>query len=264
MAPFLRPDSNSIGDRMRHFGSTGKKKKRRVKRSYQQFFDGYVEIPTEKENGKGVKVERLYVADYHVSLLTTWKKIGIRVLHLLVFGVSLAIFATAAVTSNSFNRSWYAVIPQAIALAALVYGIITLLVRYIPSMGKMTNWEFGQAVTRLRQIQKFTPWFLIVSAAAALFSLIFHPDEAASVLTCVLRFLLSAALIWLDGLVESRAPYGTVPSGNAAPIGAIDIATMKEIRPPKPKKDSPAGGYALEDLSFEEDDEDENEIPRYF
>ncbi len=262
MSTFLR-DQDNVGNRLRKYGSTGKKKKLRVNKGYQRYFDGYVEYDVPRENGKGTRRQRVYVADYHLADLSTGKKLGIRALHFVLFLAALLFLALAGRTEAHFNMSWYVVIFEALSVGGIVLGLITLVVRYFPYMGKMTRWQFRQSVGRLRWIQRLTPIALLATALTVLISLLFYPGEYRAALPAVLSLLLAAALIHLSRLLEQRVPYITVPSGIEAPIGSVDITTMKEITPPKPKKEE-YGGKALEELIFEDEDEDDSRNPRFF
>lgn len=260
---FQSKGAGNVGDRMRKLGGTEKKKKKRVKKSYQRFFDGYVEIPVDKGNGK-VQIERLYVADYHEADLPTGRKVLVRAAHLALFALTLFLFSRGALMDAHFNLVWYCVIFEALSVGAIVFGIITLLFRYIPYFGKMTRWQYKQAVVRLGWIQKLSPLFIAASALTALFSVLFHPEDLKTALAAILWFVLAALTMLTSLYVEKRVPYKLVPSGNKAPIGAIDISTMKEIKPPKKNKEESYGGEALEELEFEADDEEVNDELRYF
>lgn len=240
MSLFIREDR---GDSMRKFGTSTKKKKVRIKGSYQRYFDGYVEVRVPKEKGKGEKTVRLYVDDYHLAAVSSGMKLALRLFYLSLLTGAVVLFALAGWQDTAFNNNKLVACCLAAALAMMAWCAFALVLRYIPRWGKMTNWQYRSGSVNLCKSALYGCYWLGGCALVTALSYFGGEDALRDCLLSAAGHLGAAVLLFFIRFTESKVPYRRMPSGVKAPVGAVDIASMTEIRPPK-KEESTAAGSA--------------------
>lgn len=223
-------ERGSVGDSLRKHGfRVGKKT---TKKSYQRFFDGWVEY--REKDGRGREHTRmLYVADYHVCDTDMKGRVFARILYLALTAAAAALFVTAGIRETSFNMTWYVGAPIAAASLCLSWMAVVLVVFYIPNIIRMTNFTFKKGVKSLKEAAKFSVYALTACAVMTIFSLLFHQDDLFMTFLCTLQYVFAAAAVFQIYHHESGISYHLEASGNKAPLGAVYIATMEEVLPPK-------------------------------
>ena len=255
---FTRSDT---GESMRKLGTSTKKQKNRVNKSYQRFFDGYAEVVTEKPDGKGFRTERIYVADYHAAKLGSGKKRTLRLAYFCMLALSLILFCMGGLQNTGFNMSWYSAIPQFCVVIGLSVCFVTFLFRYLPKTGNMTNWEYKVGPVRFVKWTLYTACAFAACALAALISIPFYPGEWKAALMAVTEFLGGALVLMVIRGVEQGIDYECIPSGLTAPIGSVLVSSMKVVTPPKKKTED---GEEEIELEFTSDDDYPNSDLKLF
>lgn len=223
-------DHGNAGESLRKHGlGVGKKL---TNKSFQRFFDGWVEYTDEDMHGKEHR-KMLYVADYHVCDVDMKKRILVRILYAALNMAAIALYVFSAVRRTAFNLTWYVGVPIAVTCVGVTWMTVVLLFYYIPSISRMTNFTFHNAVENLRKASRFCVYALGACAVMTLFSLFFHQDDLISTFRCALQYVFAASLIFMIYRIESRMGYHCEPSGNKAPVGSVYVATMQEVLPPK-------------------------------
>ncbi len=241
-------EEGDMGESLRKHGmAVGRKT---TKRSYQKFFDGWVEYPVTDSRGR-TKREVLYVADYHVSDLPMRGRIMVRLQYVLLSLASLMCFSYGATRDTLLNRFRYASLPIAAAAAAFAWFSIMLLVWYLPNAKRMTNFQFKKATSGVRDGAKWSAILFLACAATAFLSLLFAREGALTVLLSGALYLLAALFMYAVWVIEGKLRYHQEPSGNRAPVGSVYLATMEEVTPPRKKV---AEGISSEDLFEPEPD----------
>jgi hypothetical protein len=253
----LLSENGSVGDSLRKHGlGVGKKT---TKKSYQKFFDGYVEYREPGKNGKEKHI-MLYVSEYHVNNLPVGKKILVRFLYAALIVASIMLYINSANSYGSYNLTWYVAVPVAVACVLLTWLIISFVFFYIPCIGKLTHFEFKYSVQNLMNSSLASAAVIAAASAISMISILFHREASINNMMYSFEYLISALFMYLVYFIEKKMKYELVPSGNKAPVGSVYVATMEEVLPPKKKVKQGIGSEDLFDVESLPYEVDENKI----
>jgi len=174
-------------------------------RAYQKYFEGYEEMALPKKNGKGTRIVRVYRGDYYLEDVpdSAWR--GGKVLYALCYVLSFTAFLAAALPARPGNMTWYAVIPQAVAVLAY-FWLLTVVCSRIVSDRRMTISKYKRAVLPL----PYACEAVLLMLGLALLMQVLHAAVSAAAGTAagagetVLTWLLYAAAAGLIAVIFRR------------------------------------------------------------
>ena len=191
--------------------------------SYHRHFQGYAEQLVPKENGRGSKVERIYVADYYkyeeIDAAWRWKKLSYSVLFVLTAAAS----ALADSRPAAVNRIPAVGIAQILSYIPLIY-LLYKLVLQVSAPRQMTIGERDSSAAGFRKAA-------LVYAVVVLVVVIVMPIAAWIISQTVEPLnwavigmkLFSGALAFLLYFMEKARKLEQVPNGTPVPGGANEI-----------------------------------------
>lgn len=191
--------------------------------SYHRHFQGWAERKVPREDGKGTRIERVYVADYsrYEESDAAWKS---KKLILLVLFLLTAALSVLADTREALVNHIPAIgIAQILSFLPMIY----FLYRLILQLAAPRNMTIGQRDGAVNAFRKASLLYAAVLSAltvampiAAIFTMksITGADWMATGLK-----LLSAAAAFLLFFTEKRRKLIRVPNGNTAPHEANEI-----------------------------------------
>ncbi len=141
--------------------------------SYQKYFDGYVTAKVEKKSGKGYKVKRFYVDNYHVHLLDDkqWKMR--KIIYSLLTAGSLCLFLIFSLMPGQRNISTYISVPGCITFLCLIF-LVTADIFYISCPRKMTKYEQHKSTSYIKIWSFLTFVFFAITALGNIYFVISH------------------------------------------------------------------------------------------
>jgi hypothetical protein len=184
--------------------------------AYHRFFEGYSEIKIPKPDGKGYRIQRIYTGDYHRQDLTKIQQLLLRVLYVVLFLVSAALFVSSATLPLTSNSTWYVVLAQVVSIPFLFWILITFF-SYLPTRLDLTIAEYRSSSLAL---QKATLGAALSLGVAVLVTLVFIflnlSNEPLNELLCAVRYLVAGLLALSINRVEKKVNYLVIPSQNKA------------------------------------------------
>ena len=188
---------------------------------YHRVYEGYSERQVPKENGRGMRIERVYVGNYFERQNTKVNLVATKVLYSVLFllAVLCAVFAFSRPTE--FNSVWYGVIPM-FALIILMILFLYDLFTCLTSPKRMELYHYN-CFLRLMQSALRTA---IVSYVYALLSVVhrFLTPEANGVWPVTIAAALTGALFLALFLLEHRAGYDVIENPAACEQDAVVIS----------------------------------------
>jgi len=189
-------------------------------RYYHRYFEGYTETRELDANGKE-RIRRIYTADWYVQNLPKGRRIGVRLLYMMLFAMMIATVIGAGILQGGTGTRFYIVIPELVTLCLLSWLGYVLLVNYLFMPKKLTVHEYKASSLSLR----------IVTLAAAI---VFAFDALMAALDLALvggarggwviaMFLGGAVCAWVMRLVESRIHYDQIENPAAAVDSGVTI-----------------------------------------
>ena len=182
----------------------------RTRKSLERYLEGWTVRETLTPEGN-IRRERIYIDDYYYTSETKKQRILRKVLYVLLFVVSVALFGISAVQPVRANYAGYVGLAQALALLSAIWVLCSLFT-YVTAPQEMTVGDYKSGVLALQSSGLITTIAFALPAAATLVHLIFEPAQWGNELLCVLGYLASAALIMLIRLLEKKLTYYLRPS----------------------------------------------------
>lgn len=188
--------------------------------SYHNHFEGYAEYYVPKKNGKGRKIQHVYVGEYYSQELTRFQRTLLRFFYAVLFlGGAAACMRGACVPVES-NRIWYVNLPEALVLPCMFWTFLALL-SYLAAAQYMKKGTYRFAVRGIRLGALLTGACLLLSAIATAVFICLHQSNYD------LWELLSAGLLFAAALgmfaiylIERRIPYKVVENDTPPPSGS--------------------------------------------
>ena len=191
--------------------------------AYHRHFQGYAEQRVPRENGKGVRIERIYVADYYrydESDGTWWLK-------KLLYAILFISAAGAVILSDSrpadINRIPAVGIAQILAFLPMIYLLYRLILQ-MTAPRQMTIGERDAVTAGFRKAALLCGVYLLAMAAAMpiekrlVLGTLNRSDAIAIALTAV-----GGALTLVLFAMEKARKLTRVPNEAVAPTGANEI-----------------------------------------
>ena len=191
--------------------------------SYHRHFQGYAEQRIPKENGRGNRIERIYVADYYeygeTDTVWRWKKLGCIVLFVLMAAVS--VFADSR--PAAVNRIPAVGIAQILSYIPLIY-LLYKLVLQVSAPRQMTIGERDSSAADFRKATMIYAAVVLAVAAAMPVEtwVVYHTIVPLDWAVIGLK-LFSGVLALLLYFMEKARKLERVPNGTAVPGGANEI-----------------------------------------
>lgn len=191
--------------------------------SYHRHFQGFAEQRVPKENGKGSKIERVYVADYYkyeeTDTAWRWKKPGYTALTVLTAAISLLADSHPA----AINRIPAVGIGQLLSVIPLIYLFYKLILQ-VSAPRQMTIGERDSSAAGFRKASLiYAVTVLIIALAMPIGKWIaFHSMEPSDWTVIGLK-LLSGASAFLLYFMERTRKLTKIPNKMPTPDGANEI-----------------------------------------
>jgi hypothetical protein len=191
--------------------------------SYHRHFQGWAERRVARENGKGTRIERVYVADYfrYEETDTVWKskKLILPILFLLMAALSVL----ADTRDAAVNHIQAIGIMQILAFLPMVY----LLYRLVLQLAAPRNMTVGERDAAVDGFRKASLIYAIVLAALTVAmpmgAAIVQKSIGSADWTAAGLKLLSAAAAFLLHFTEKRRSLTKVPNEKTAPSESNEI-----------------------------------------
>ena len=184
-------------------------------KAYHRHFEGYTEVEMVNSKGK-VVIQRIYTGDYFRLDLPRNKRIGLRLVYVLLWLIACALFGFAASRPIGANMTWYPAIVQMLtvcALAALLFSLIS----HCSAPRDMTVGNWKSASVNLKRRAGFAALFLELNAFVTGVYLLLKGDRWVAHLLMILLYALSGLLLVVVNRLEANAPYLTIPNTKPAP-----------------------------------------------
>ena len=184
-------------------------------KAYHRHFEGYTEVETVNPKGK-VVIQRIYTGDYYRLDLPRNKKVGLRIVYVLLWLMACALFGFGSSRPIGANMTWYLAIVQMLtvcALAALLFSLIS----HCTAPQDMTIGAWKSASVNLKRRAGFAALFLELNAFMTGVYLLLKGDRWVFHLLVILLYALSGILLVVMNRLETNAPYLTIPSTQPAP-----------------------------------------------
>ncbi len=175
-------------------------------RAYERHFEGYVETAEDVPGQKRARSVRTYVDTIWVRESTERKALILRILFVVLFLFSLALFLFASVQNTPANRAWFVTAPQALSLFFLGWTALTL-GRYCLLPREMTVRQHRLGVTHFHRANALAWIFLFVLSGTYILFALLYPIERSTALPGVLLCLLAGAAQLAVFLVERTVLY---------------------------------------------------------
>lgn len=175
-------------------------------RAYERHFEGYVETAQDVPGQKRSRSVRTYVDSFWHQELSSKKRLGYRILFVILFLVALPPFLYSATRLTDANTVWFVTLPQALSLFALAWTALCLL-RYCTAPQKMTVRQHRLSVIHFHRAS-CVAWIALTLTAAAytIHAACFHSEQT-STLICAALCMLSGLCILTVFLTERTVRY---------------------------------------------------------
>jgi hypothetical protein len=184
----------------------------RFSTSYHSFFAGYAEYRVPRKNGRGTRIERIYVAPYYEQDVSDARWMQYKVVYLSLYAAAVLSYLTGALNPDAIgNRTVWAAIPGLLSAFALFIEL-TLLVETITRKRKMTIGEYQSGPVRLDYWSAIAAALLVVTAAAGIVCAVITDTNIVEGLTSGLLTAVSAGAVWMLHKLENDMSYRRVPN----------------------------------------------------
>lgn len=191
--------------------------------SYDGYFDGYIEQKVPKENGRGLRIKRIYVDDYIRAAIedTEWRRR--KKLYPFLYIVALLGYILAGSQPIGSNSVIYIVAPGLLAALMFLLSVVPLGF-FATSKQNMTKWEYSTSAKRVKTYSLLTGCCLLTAALGTLIYLVFYRDlQIVPVLVSLLGYMTSGGiLIWIY-LREEKTEYRTEDNLTPISVEAMEI-----------------------------------------
>lgn len=203
---------------MLSWDSGGFRKKRenlRHSSAFHRYFEGYAEHRVPQEDGT-FQIERFYVGEYYRQDLSDRGRLGIRLLYVLLFFLSVRIFVLAGV-QNTGSNLFLGTIACQIGCVCAYIGLFFILIAYLTSKREMEVRTYRETSQSLRKCTRVLCCFQCGAAAMTLVYLVLSRGEnLATELECAALYGISATAIFWMGKTERQIRYVTIPNSRKA------------------------------------------------
>lgn len=191
--------------------------------SYHNFFQGYAEQKVPKSNGRGNKIERIYVADYYkyqeTELVWYLKKIVNFVLYLIAaLGV---IYADTR--SLQINNIFVLGIMQTLSSVPFIY-LLYMLIWNVTAPRRMTIGEVKSSSTGFRRAAFSNGvWLLLVAIVEMVVKWLFIGNMSLEEWRVIALKIISSGVLFSLYIMEKKRPLEKIINESIMPNGANEI-----------------------------------------
>jgi len=188
--------------------------------SYHNHFEGYAEYYVPKKNGKGKKIQHVYVGEYYSQDLTRLRWVLLRFLYAVLFlgGASAGIWGACIPVES--NRIWYVNLPEALVLPCMFWTFLTF-IAYLGAVQEMKKGTYRFAIQGIRIGALLTSVCLLLSAIATAAFTFLHQNKYDSQELLSMGLLFAAALVMFAiYLIERQIPYKVRENDTPLPSGS--------------------------------------------
>ena len=188
---------------------------------YHRVFEGYSERQVPKENGKGMRIERIYVGNHFIRQGTAKAFVLTRLLYVVLYLIAVGCAITAFAQPTGYNSVWYGVIPMFGLIITLILFVSNLL-SCLAAPQKMEAYHyncFGKLITSALVIS-------IISLVYALLALVYFAVTGIGdgiALTCLFACL-TAVLFFALFSIERNTQYEVIESNSDLHSDAVVIS----------------------------------------
>ena len=187
------------------------KQKKIAKRIHHGYFEGYSEIITLKDNGKGASRQWIYTGDVFLNALSGKQKIILRSVYLLALLLSTGFFLYNGLLLTQRNEMWYVTLPQAVSIPFLFWAYVAWF-RYLPMREKLTKKQYTYSSLHIKIASCGTAACFGCIAISILLYLFLHPASfGISHLAAIAEYLISGGAMLVIYLKESKVFYAKIP-----------------------------------------------------
>lgn len=191
--------------------------------SYHKHFEGYTEYRRLQQNGS-TKLIREYTGKWYQQSLTSAQRIGLRVLHLLLFVLMTACFILAGTSAGTSGASWYAAIVGLASILFMTAMGYTLLINYLFAPVRMTIGEYKSASGSLKVTAIGVAVCNLLGALMTLVYMVLHMKTiGVGLLITIAEYLLSGAIALLIYKLESSIKYDIYDNHTDVPEDGVEI-----------------------------------------
>lgn len=192
--------------------------------AYHRFFNGYSEIPVLDEQGRRVKIRRIYTGRLYTQQLTQAQKTGLKIGYLCLLFLACFLFIHAVVMDIPCNYIWYVSAAEALVFPGILW-LVPVLISYLPANGEFKISEYRSGPRHLRYASLLCAAASAAAVCMAALSLCLDQMPfSAEFAVYTVKLLCSAALFLLVNRLEAHVPYKIHSSGVSAPEGAVEIS----------------------------------------
>lgn len=191
--------------------------------AYHRHFQGYAEQRVPKENGKGNRIERVYVADYYeyeeTDTVWRWMKFS----YIILFALMAAVSVLADSQPMAVNCLPAVGIVQILSFIPLIYLFYKLILQVFAPR-QMTVGERDSSATGFRRaVLIYGATILAIAIAMPIEKWIVFQTIELSDWALIGIKLFSGALTFLLYFIEKARKLKRVPNGASVPSGANEI-----------------------------------------
>lgn len=183
--------------------------------AFHRYFEGYAEHRVPREDGT-FQIERFYVGDYYRQDLSDRGRMGIRLIYILLFFLSVRIFILAGVQNTGSNLFLGTIACQVGCVCAYIW-LFFILIAYLTSKREMEVRTYRETSESLRKCTRVLFCFQCGAMTMSLMYLVLSRGENVVLeLECAALYGISAAAIFFMGKTEREIRYITIPNSRKA------------------------------------------------
>lgn len=194
----------------------------RHSRTYNQYFENWIEYETTSPEGKK-RILRLYDGAWYTLDMSRRKKILCKLMYAAIWLLSGVLFFLAALQWTAGNNQFYVLVFEA---AALIFWVLCgyYLILHLITPLKMTIGQYKGGPIALSNFAKLScPAYLGAAVTMVIHAFTRAGDDIVRELLCSLGFLASGAVLFSLCIIEKKMPYDITPSRPEPPKGAEKI-----------------------------------------
>lgn len=184
-------------------------------RSYHKFFEDWAERKVYDINGK-MHVERVYVGKYYCSPLTTKQRVIQRVLYVLLYILSVALFTISGIRDIPVNHATIPSLSVALCIFPLAWLVFPLL-RNLTMPREMIIRQYRTSSLDLIRISGIAAFALAVASLVNLLFLVTGIGPLRETIVCALGYLAAAGFLLGLRLLEQHVKYKILPPRASRP-----------------------------------------------
>lgn len=184
---------------------------------YHSHFAGYAESRLPRENGRGSRIVRVYVAPYYSQDVSEAQWIRYKVVYAALYLAGVLAYLVGAVEPQAVSNSTAYVALPGLLSAFCLFVELVLVAKTVCQKRKMTVGAYRSGPARLAGWSAATSVLLAATAAAVLVCIAVNGLYTVAELRCLMMNLAAAGAFWLLHRLESDMSYKRIPNKNQPP-----------------------------------------------